>query len=150
MQTPDSKHFNVKPLQQLLTGKQLQTIVKKARQLEAINQLLAASLEPELQPHCLAINFNESILTVAVGAAAWLVRLKFLTPLIITALRQHSALAKLQQLQFLIQPPNVEKPRRYWKKNSLSAEQVKMMTQMAKHISDDKLRAALLKLAKSN
>lgn len=150
MQTPDSRPFKPKPLQQLLDGKHLRAIVKKAQQLERINQFLWELLEPELSNHCLVINFNNGYLTIAVDAAAWLVRLKFLAPQLIPALRQHALLTELRQFQFHIQPPNVEKPKPYWKKTALPAEHAKMITEIAEHISDDKLRKALLKLANGN
>lgn len=89
----DDKHLDPEAIGQLLNDKQaLQPFVKKARQLQQIEQQLLTILPSELQDHCHVMNVKDNTLVVSVDNAALATRLRFYEPELLKQLKTFSAL----------------------------------------------------------
>ena len=126
-------------------NKILQSLIDKAQQLEALNQLILPLLPAELKPHCKVANYSHGILTLTVDSAAWGMKLKFSHSELLHRLRTEGQLYNLKVIKQLVRPFNAETaPHQPVQPRTTSAD----LKLDASTISYPPLKEALLRLAK--
>jgi hypothetical protein len=134
--------------QLMKSGSRLSAIVKKVELLNHLNQSTQKALnDSQLNQHCRASNFDKGCFTLEVDSAAWATRLRFFSSKLLSFLK--SEYPQIKEIQIRIRPFSKEKDAIYWEKSKLSSESAEMIKQTATFISDELLKAALLKLARN-
>ena len=124
-------------------GKMLQT----AEQVQYLTKHLHAYLEPTLAEHSRVANFRAGCLVIAVDAAVWATRLRYLFPEILSKLRLEAGLAGLSSLRSIVDPSFFINPTIKRRSLSLAAKHAHLIKETANSISDPTLAQALLRLA---
>jgi hypothetical protein len=118
-------------------------ILAKLKQLHQIQNILHCYLDKKLAPHCVVANFENH-------TALWATQLRFQIPNLLTQLRQHDELAKLQEIRCKIRPkqplpPEIEYPQQ----ERLSLETSKILLETAKSIKHSSLKEIMEKIAQN-
>ncbi len=122
-------------------------LLQKARHLLALNQLFQQTLEPEARPHCRLMNQEGGLLLIEVDNASWATQLRYQSQTLLNQLRQQVEFSELTHIQFKVYTPaSTAAPAPV--SNPPSAENRKMIEAIALGIQDEKLRDALLRLAR--
>lgn len=125
----------------------LRPLLQKAQTLQQISALLAKLLPPDLWQHCQVQNIEGGCLVLAADHAAWATHLRYQQTNLLSALRQHRAFSHVGSVRVRV-IPTVEKPSKPSRRLSMSAQVGSLLTSTANGISNEKLRDALLRLAK--
>lgn len=91
------------PLDSLFTETHLQNVQQRAIALLKLNQTVKALLPAELHAHCRVANYRQSILILEITNASFALRLRYLIPALLSALRQQ-ALPTLVTIEHRINP----------------------------------------------
>lgn len=124
----------------------LHRLVRHIDRLLIINNLLNELIPPEIRLHCQAIQCTVTELTLAADSAAWVTRLRYLQPKLLSSLRNHAQFCHLSQILFKIIPIQVLPAPLPAQPRTLSSENSRMLQTLAESISDLPLRQALLRL----
>ena len=114
---------------------QQQTLLEQVRQL----------LPSPVADHCLHARIEGTQLILHTDSSAWMTRLRFHGPHLIKALLTRAPHLKTLKTRVLITPPQF-RPR--CASRGISRHSAESIQNIAKSVSDDKLRAALLRLGK--
>lgn len=99
-------NFSTKPdpkkLDDILDGGPLSSILHKAKIIANFNTALTRHLPTNLNSHCQAMNFENSILIVGVDNAAWLTRLRFEEQSLIDKLQREPSLPNILGINYKI------------------------------------------------
>jgi hypothetical protein len=130
----------------LFSGGALPELLEHGRVLARLNRVLSRALPAPLDAHCRVLNLRHHTLTLAVDDPLWASRLRYQTR---TLLQQLAAVESVtvRTIQIRIQPqatPRQEKSRR---NKPLSASNARLVRQTARSLKDERLRAALLRVA---
>jgi hypothetical protein len=125
-------------------------ILAKLKQLHQIQNILHCYLDKKLAPHCVVANFENHSLSIITDTALWATQLRFQIPNLLTQLRQHDELAKLQEIRCKIRPkqplpPEIEYPQQ----ERLSLETSKILLETAKSIKHSSLKEIMEKIAQN-
>lgn len=85
-------------------GGQLQGMLSKIKQLQAIEGVLKHQLDPALALHCRVANFRNGTLVIEVDSAAWATQIRYLTPDLLSVLRSEGGLHNLRAIKSYIHP----------------------------------------------
>jgi hypothetical protein len=93
--------FTSYPISELLAQQEtlLGKLATKTKMLESLNHTLSQLTEKSLLPHCRFGFFDTGILTIFAEDAAWATRLRYLTPTLLSQLRQTPTWAALRSIQ---------------------------------------------------
>lgn len=131
---------------QLLSTGPLPRLLDHSRLLARLDQALQTALPPDLAPHCQVLNLRDQTLTLAAQGSAWAARLRYQVP----ALLQHFARQRnvtVRTIHVKVASPTqtlAKKPKRH---AHLSSSNARLLEQTAAALSDQGLRAALLRVA---
>jgi hypothetical protein len=145
------KPSKYKPVSRLLTTSSgdLQSLLEQAHFLQALTHALREAIDPVLADHITIANIRDNTAIVAADTPAWLSKIRYMAPTILTILRQQSGLADLRKIQFKIQPstepPASEQKRRH---ATLSSASSKVLESAASGIHDPELASALRRLSR--
>lgn len=123
-------------------------LVNKVKCLTELSQLWHTIIEPALLPHCRVANLRDKRLIIEVDSAAWLTRLRYQLPELLTKLRSYSELRDLQAIDWYIEPniPTTQQSNAHPK--PFSPHTVQLLHETAEGITNETLRNALLRLAR--
>jgi len=130
-----------------ISAKLQQRILRKALELQKMEQAIKASLPLDCHAHLNIAGIRENELMLLTDSPVWQTRLRMFSQTILEALLQHTGITltrgkiKLTPAKRLIEPPPPSK-------RTLSKESAKMIDQTASCISDPTLRQAMLRLSK--
>ncbi len=131
-----SEHMNV------------QQMVSKVYQLEAMNELFLKAVDAKYHGHCHVCNLRDSILVVAVDSPTWMTPLRFELPDILQKLRGNPSLAGIIKIELKVQPPEIQQDVTYQKTlTQLSSETSKYYLTLAEDCDDPQLQQALRRIA---
>ena len=145
-----------KPVSKLLTTSNgdLQSLLEQAHYLQALTRVLREAIDPVLADHITIANIRDNTAIVAADTPAWLSKIRYMAPTILTILKQQSSLAGLRKIQFKVQPPtdptasehaDVEQEKR---RATLSSASSKVLEGAASGIHDPALANALRRLSR--
>lgn len=120
----------------------LRMLEKQQSLLEQVRNLLPAPVAD----HCLHARIDGTLLILHTDSSAWMTRLRFHGPHLVQALRPIAPQLTAVKTRILISTTHPEPERRGSK---LSASSAKSIQHMAEFVSDDKLRAALIRLGRT-
>jgi hypothetical protein len=124
---------------------------KRAQELNRLTLLLRNELPPEVDGHFSVANIRDRTLVIMSDSPVWATRLRQLGPQIVNIL-QNKGKKNLLHIQVFSRPPSSpvarppEPPQR--PARTLSQQSTELINQTASYIEDEKLREAMLKLAK--
>lgn len=99
-------NFSTKPdpkkLDDILEKSSLGSILRKAKVIADFNTALTRHLPTNLNSHCQAMNFENSILIIGVDDAAWLTRLRFEEQDLIEKLQREALLPNVLGINYKI------------------------------------------------
>ena len=134
-------------ISKLLKNRKLATIIKKTAALQKLNSAVREVIDPALCEHFLVASTSGNTLTLNAKNPAWATRLRYLAPQLLDLMQSHELLKNFTQIAIKVDltetPELIQTPMR-----PLSASNAKMITLTAAGIEDEKLKQALLKLAK--
>lgn len=87
---------------------QLQQMMSKIYQLEALNEQVMSVIEPQFHPHCRVCNLRDGILVIGVASSTWMTPLRFQCPDILQKLRQIPAFAGIIKIELKVHLPVIE------------------------------------------
>lgn len=127
------------------------TIRQQAQRLERLTQLLEMRLPPECNQHFHVASMRDRLVVVLADSPVWAARLRQLGPEILAILQQQAS-DRLQHIQVKSRPASTAAQTgrgapRINPKRRISSESLRLIEQAAAGIGDDRLRAALKKLA---
>ena len=131
--------------QHLFSSPVLRSLRKQFQEQDALLNLVKKQLPAELRQHCTAIHRQGQIVIVAVDAAVWATKMRFLTRQITRATGARQVRIRVTTPQSVTQRPAKTavphpQPRR-------SSAAVTVLDDAARHQPDDKLKQALERLA---
>lgn len=133
------------------TNPQFSDFVHKLEQLSQINHVIANKLAPELHAHCQVANLRDGILILSTTSPTWNHKLRFGSADLLSALRREPRWAGLKGIEirvdYLPQKDNNTTPSSK-KPKSISKKAAGVIAETAQNINNQKLAAALIKLAK--
>lgn len=129
-------------------------VLSKARTLTALQTAFSGLLEAPLAKHCQVANSDNATLTVLVNNGTTATQLRFLVPELLAQFRHHPSLQAFLTITIKVRPPLAPSQKRGAEPKGrsclpLSAESAQQLCDTAAGISDEKLKAALLRLAKN-
>jgi hypothetical protein len=97
---------NVQPMRNWLhtTRGHFGTIVKKAATIKKLNQVLHATLQKKMQPHCRVANFRDHKLMLQIDAATWATQIIYLLPDILSHFQSVCPEFKFLQVDYFVEP----------------------------------------------
>lgn len=86
----------------LQTAPNLHKLLSKLEQLQQLNGIVAANLEPALATQCRVANLRDGILILSTTSPAWKHKLRFATIDLLSALRAHPQWSSLKSIEVRI------------------------------------------------
>lgn len=140
-----------KTLQVILQGENtsLNTIMQKVQIITHLNTLWQNAIDENLINHSRVANLREDCLVIEVDSAAWLMRLRYRLPDLLTKLRQYPELNHLRTIDWYIQPAatNHKTIKKTANKLTFSVAASEILQETAESTEHPKLKMALQKLA---
>lgn len=127
---------------------QLQTLSKRALQIDTINRQVLTYLPPELQAHCQAGSFSNGCLVLYTTDSVWATQLRYYIPELRDKLRRDAGLHQLGSIKISLAEPMAKRTAAKQKKSRISSRAQAAITESATHCSYEPLQEAMLKLAK--
>jgi hypothetical protein len=112
----------------------------------ALPRLLARHLPPPLDAHCKVLNLRGDCLILAVDNPLWASRLRFQTRTLLQQLASAKTVT-VRTVQIKVLPQSAPRPKKTRRNKPLSASNAKLVRQTAQSLKDERLRAALLRVA---
>lgn len=133
---------------------ELGAMLAKASLLAKLQAAFSRLLEASLAKNCQVANVTQTSLLVLVNNGTTATQLKFMTPELLQCFKNTPALSHLSELIVKVRPPIAPSQRLGQKEIHrpclpLSPENAEHLKQTAEGIEDEKLKAALLRLAKN-
>jgi|SRR5690554_2007353 len=128
----------------------LQQIMRHARLIVRLQQLVQQNLPTAAAAHCRLANYNQGRLLLVVDNAHWATRLRYQQEQLAERLRQHPQFAELRLIQFRVRPQQQDLAQQQLPatpRHSIPAQARQAISQCAENIEDEQLRKALLRLA---
>lgn len=130
----------------LREAKPLRGLFAQAARLSRLQALLESQLQPAAREHCHVASWHAGCLLLIITDGHWATRLRYQQRRLQRQLLAFEAFAGLERIQFKVQPSAVA-PRPPGRQLTISREAADDIRANAEHITDDKLRAALERLA---
>ena len=132
----------MKSISNLLKSK----LVKKARELDKLGQLVHACVPENCRQHIKVAGIKENSLVLITDTPVWSSRIRLYTNDILTMLKQHQ-LANVEAIKIRLSPAGSIEPEKVAKKRFLDEDSSRLIQQTAESIDDPALKQALHKLA---
>lgn len=127
---------------------QKQRLFKEASRLLAIEQRMhQALLHPELASHCRVASWCNGSLKILIDSPTWATRFRFQISSLLDTLKSQLPALKEIECRVIPQPGAIEVT--YWPAVPISRETATMLQGTAAAVSDEKLKAALYRLAET-
>lgn len=126
--------------------KPLRGLFAQAERLSQLQALLESQLQPAAREHCHVAAWQAGCLLLIITDGQWATRLRYQQRRLQRQLLAFEAFAGLERIQFKVQPSAVA-PRPPGRQLTISVAAAEDIRASAEHIKDDKLRAALQRLA---
>ena len=142
--------FNTPSLRTLFTDNKnmVGDLLKHANYIQQLQSKLHEYLGPPLNTHCILANHKNDILILHADSPTWAAKLRYLTPDILSYMHQQCHITKLKTIRIKVMPTIISPVKTSTRQLTLSATSAKLMNDVANTMSDQALRASLLKLAK--
>lgn len=137
-----------KLLKDCLTGASLGNLVVRAQHILSIHKLLQAELPSMLAPHCQVLNIENGTLVLAGDSAAFVTRLRYLTPEIIDTLNSNDAIPTVNHVICKVIPQTKKNGVSEKPPLSLSSSTRQLLEQTAGNIKHPQLKKSLTTMAK--
>ncbi|HGX92038.1 MAG TPA: DUF721 domain-containing protein [Candidatus Tenderia sp.] len=123
----------------------LRRLVGATKQLQQLNRRLQNNLPKPLQKHCQVANRRDNTLVVTVDSPVWATKLRLFVPKLTKILRTDN----ISQIEVCVRPANGSPKRRTFRPPPhMSTAASGLLSQLANCTSDQKLRKALIRLAR--
>ena len=126
--------------------KPLKALFNQAQRLSHLQSLLEAQLEPSAREHCRIASWRDGCLMLVVTDGQWATRLRYQQRRLQKALVQLDEFRELHKILFKVQPPKTPM-RGPLRTVHLSPKAALSIRESAEHVSDERLREALERLA---
>ena len=133
-------------ISRLFSGGALPLLLEHSRLLAQLNRILARALPAPLDAHCQVLNLHRHTLTLAVDNPLWAARLRYQTRTLLQQLAQVESVT-VRTIQIKILPAPGQKQKKPNRNSRLSADNARLLRQTANSLVDERLRAALLRVA---
>jgi len=123
----------------------LMHLMQQTDKLVRLNRIMRAYLPPHLQEHARLVSVDEQVWIIKTDSSAWATRLRYALPGLRQQLSQHLK-RDVPPLKLKVQPPSKAKaaePRRL----QLTQQSASLLEGAADSVNDERLGAALLRLA---
>jgi hypothetical protein len=130
----------------LFTAGTLPRLLEQRRLLAELHRVLCGALPPPLDSHCQVLNLRHQCLVLAVDSPLWASRLRYLTRTLLQHLSQVESVT-VRTIQIKIRPEPGPKKKKPIRNSRLSADNARLLQQTANTLGDERLRAALLRVA---
>jgi hypothetical protein len=130
----------------LFSGGILPQLLEHGRVLTQLNRILSRTLPPPLADHCQVLNLRQHTLTLGVDGPLWASRLRYQTRTLLQQLAQVESVT-VHTIQVKIRPEPGPKNKKPCRNSRLSADNARLLQQTANTLGDERLRAALLRVA---
>ncbi|WP_349976487.1 DciA family protein [Pseudomonas sp. WHRI 8519] len=124
----------------------LRLLLNQAERLAHLQRLLESQLQPAAREHCHVASWRDGTLLLVVTDGHWATRLRYQQKRLLAALQTMEAFGNLRRILFKVQPPLVP-AKRGTNTTELSVNAAQSIRGSAEGITDEKLRAALERLA---
>ncbi|MCI0912758.1 DUF721 domain-containing protein [Pseudomonas putida] len=124
----------------------LRLLLNQAERLAHLQRLLESQLQPAAREHCHVASWRDGTLLLVVTDGHWATRLRYQQKRLLAALQAMEAFGNLRRILFKVQPPLVP-AKRGTNTTELSVNAAQSIRGSAEGITDEKLRAALERLA---
>lgn len=134
-------------------GTELQGLLRKVMQLSAIQTKLRTYLHPDIFQYCQVGNYAQGVLTLITANGSVATQIRFQGPDLIRKFKEDNVLKAIREIQCKVRPYHQASPPTpdntpVQKMNLLSQESANHVRAIAESMTDEKLREAMLKLAK--
>lgn len=126
--------------------KPLKALFSQAQRLSQLQNLLESQLEAGAREHCRIASWRDGCLLLIITDAQWATRLRYQQRRLQKALMQFDEFKELQRMLFKVQPPRTPM-RGPIRTVTLSPTAASSLRESAEHVSDNRLREALERLA---
>ena len=124
------------------------TLLAQTRELDRLNMLLRSSLPPECDGHYQVAGIRDKTVIIVTDSPVWTTRLRQLGPQILQNLPDNIT-AGIQHVRISTRMgPTVSDYKTPLVKHDLSSKSASHITQCASYINDEKLKGALLHIAR--
>ena len=124
------------------------SLLARTRELDRLNMLLSSSLPPECDGHYQASGVRERTIIIVTDSPVWTTRLRQLSSVILENLPAELK-TSIQHVRISTRlGPTVSNHKKPVVKHDLSSKSGQHITQCASYINDEKLKRALLKIAR--
>ena len=130
----------------LFSGGVLPELLEHGRLLARLNRILAKALPPPLDAHCQVLNLRGQTLTLGVDGPLWASRLRYQTRTLLQQLAQVESVT-VCTIQVMILPEKGKQEGKPKRNSRLSFDNARLLQQTANGLKDERLRAALLRVA---
>lgn len=130
----------------LFTGGALSRFLERRQLLAELERLLSRNLPPPLDIHCKVLNLRGDCLILAVDNPLWASRLRFQTRTLLQQLAPVESVT-VRTIQIKVLPQAVPRQKKTRRNKPLSAANAQLVRQTASSLKDERLRAALLRVA---
>ncbi len=126
-------------------------LFRHCRLLQSLDEIIQQCLPAELAAHCRVLNYSGNRLILQTDSPAWNTLLRYQTPDLLSCLRRQDKLRGLASILIRTAPASpAPPPRQTAQPRQLSPEAATLIRTLAATMSDDRLQAALQRLAKHN
>ena len=130
------------------TESALSKLLNRANNILTHQETVRATLEPSCREHCWLANYRNGVLYLQTDSAAWGTRIRMQQRNIIRSLTKERAFSGLNSVKVSIQP-RYKSTRPNPSAKPVSLENTRHIRETALSIEDEKLKAALERLAKN-
>ncbi len=128
-------------------GSQLNTLIKHADILSALQVTVANNILPELREHCLVSNIQRDTLTLSTAHANWATKIRYAIPDILKALRSLPETSAIKTIRVIVIPDSINEDTPRKNKLTLSRNTAEIINDMASTMSDPEISACLKRLS---
>lgn len=149
-QQPEKAFHKLKDLTKY-DGTLVKSIIEKAKTIYQINQELPSILKEPGNKHCWLMDFNTHQVTFGVDSAEWLIHMREQEYSLRAYLASRIGLLSFHKMKYLVKPSNFHqectKTPQHTRSIKISTKNKELLQTMAHAITDQALKAALLRLA---
>jgi len=139
---------SIQTLIQQQTEQVLPNLAQKIAQLQRLNELWQKYIDINLAKHTRVANWRDPTLIIEIDNANWATHVRYSLPELLIKLKAEKELAGLKYINWYIKPTESKNKLKPRKTKALSKENSQLLAEAAEHTPHEKLKDALLALAK--
>lgn len=138
-----------KKIHKYLSGSRdkLEKLITHAVEISHLNTTLHSILDNILKNHCVIANFSNGKLILLTDSPAWISRLRYQIPSILTQLQQLPEFKGITQIKLRIQPKYIEQKPQSFHREPISKIAASCLSTLADSVQNTELETALRQLA---